>query len=132
MRIRYKVNATIDEGNDGRNMILAPEDAAAEVILDGPQEASVVRVHLDAAATLVVPFGSITSAQGLYIKSSGDFNLNINGNIMLPVRRGVAAASGGLKASIVKFFFEGTITNVSLTASESLTLTAAIWGDSAP
>ncbi len=132
MRIRHKVTVTIDEGSDGKNMLLAPDDVGAEVILDGPGEANVGRVTLAAAAVFTVPAGSVASIQGLFIKSSGDFDLVLNGGTTLQVRRGVSASSGGTKAATTKLFFEGTVTSAVITAVDALQLTHAVWGDSAP
>lgn len=131
MRVRHKVTVTLDEGSDGKNMLLAPDDTAAEVILDGPQESSVVRTALAVAGTLAVPFGSVADARGVFIKSTGDFDVSLNGGAALQVRRGISAATGGTKAATTKFFFEGTLTSVDITAVEACALTAAVWGDPA-
>lgn len=132
MRVRHKVVVTIDEASDGKNMLLAPDDVAAEIILDGPEEASVVRATLAAAGVLSVPFGSVGDARGVFLKATGDFDVSINGGAALPVRRGISAAAGGTKAATTKLFFEGLLTSVSITAVEALSLTAAVWGDPAP
>jgi hypothetical protein len=132
MRVRHKVLVSIDEGTDGKNMLLLPDDTAAEVILDGPQEASVTRAVLAASGMFSVPFGTVADARGVYLKASGDFTVSVNGGAALPVQRGVASSSGGAKAATTKFFFEGLITAVDIVATEALTLTAAIWGDPAP
>lgn len=131
MRVRHKVTVTIDEGSDGKNMLLAPDDVAAEVILDGPQEANVGRVALAAAAVFAVPFGSVGDARGVFLKSDGDFDVSVNGGPALQVRRGPSGAAGA-KAAVTKFFFEGTLTSVQITAVETLKLTHAVWGDPLP
>jgi hypothetical protein len=128
MRVRHKVTVTIDEASDGKNMLLAPDDSAAEVILDGPQECSVQRVTLGVGVPFALPFGSVTDARGIFIKSTGDFNVSLNGGPALLVRRGIAGPTG-TKALTAKLFFEGTLTSVQVTAVEILTLTAAVWGD---
>lgn len=130
MRVRHKVALNIAEDTNGTDMLIEQDDVSSEVILDGPQEANCGRASVVAAGTFTVPLGSVASPEGVFLRASGDFDVSINGGAVLQCRRGNAAA-GLTKAASVKFFFEGTISSVSVTAIAAMTLTHAVWGDSA-
>lgn len=133
MRIRAKVTVKLFEDTTEKNGLLVPDDEAAEVILDGPQEANVIRADIAAAATLTVPLGSVGTVTGLFLKSTGDFDLVLNGGSTLQVRREQTKAGVANKASTVKFYFEGTVTSVVITAlTSAISVTGALWGDSTP
>lgn len=131
MRIRHKVNVVISDDADGKDKLLALDDVNSEVVLDGYQEHNAGKAKLAAAAVFAVPFGSVADARGVFLKSTGDFDVSVNGGTALPVRRGVTP-SGATKASVTKFFFEGMVTSVTVTAVDDLGLTFAVWGDPIP
>jgi len=128
MRIRHKVNVTISDDADGRDKLLALDDALSEVVLDGYEEHNAGKTRLAASDAFVVPFGGVGDARGLFLKSTGDCDVSINGGAALPVRRGVQMA-GGARASSTKLFFEGTLVSVTVSAVEEMYLTYVVWGD---
>lgn len=131
MRIRTKCNVRIFEDTAEKNGLLTGDDEAAEVILDGPQEANVIKADILAAGVFNVPLGSVGAPSGLFLKSTGDFDLVLNGGTPLQVRREQTKAGVANKAAVVKFYFEGTLASATITAlTANITVTGATWGDS--
>jgi hypothetical protein len=132
VRIKAKCNVQIFEDANGENALLSGKDELAEVILDGPQEANVIKADLLALGVFSVPLGSVGTPTGLFLKSTGDFDLVLNGGTPLQVRREVRAATGGAKAASAKFYFEGVLASATITAlTDAITVTGALWGDPA-
>jgi lipid-binding SYLF domain-containing protein len=129
MRMKHKVNVVVTEDVNGKNKLFAPDDALAEVTLDGFTEVSMGTVGLDANAAFNVPLGGISNVRGLYLKSSGDFALVLNGGAPVNITRGVATANGS-KAASAKVFLEAALTSISLTnGALASSLSYLVWGD---
>ena len=129
MRIKHKSNLVVSVDTAGKDKLYAPDDALAEVVLDGFQEVASGTANLLAAAPLTLPMAGLTDARGVFIKASGDFSLVINGGAPLSVQRGHTAAAG-VRATSARVFLECGVTSVVVTAGASaITVTWALWGD---
>jgi hypothetical protein len=129
MRVRHRVNVVVFEDKEGKNKLFAPDDALAEVILDGYTEVSSGTVVLPAAGPFTVPFASIAAVRGLYLRGNGDFTLALNGAPPFNVKRGSTgpAAAVGITA---KVFLEAQVTSAVVVAgSAEMTLTYCAFGD---
>lgn len=133
MRVRQKVNVTITDDLAGKDKLFALDDTLAEVILDGPQEMNAGRAVLAPDDVFTVPMGTVTDCRGVFLVMTADCSVAINGGAALACRLGVKAEEGGTEAAVSKFFFEGTVTSVVVTANadDDLVLKYAVWGDPA-
>lgn len=133
MRIRHKVNVIISEDTAGKDKLLFLDDALSEVVLDGPQEANVGKAEIAAEAAFAVPMGAVGDCRGVFLVMSAACTVTINDGDPLPVQLGVKAEEGGTLAANTKFFFEGLVTEVIVTAGadDDVTLKYAVWGDPA-
>jgi len=129
MRIRHKVTAVLSEDAAGKYKLFAPDDALAEVVLDGMTEQSSGSTVVPALTTFAVPFAAITDARGLLLRGDGDFSLALNGGPALSVKRGVSGA-GGAVAPSARVFLEAQLTSVEVTAGDTdLSLVYVLYGD---
>lgn len=132
MRVKSKVTVKIFEDVAEKNGLLVPDDELAETINDGNQELSLIRADIAALGTFTATLAPVGTPAGMYLKATGDFDLLLNGGTPLQVRRQVKAATGGAKATSTRFYYEGTIASVQITAlADAISVTGAIWGDAA-
>lgn len=128
MRIKHKVNAVISADTAGKDKLLALDDAAAEVTLDGFQEHCAGTVSIAAAASFTVPLGGIADVRGLFLKATGDFTMSLNGGPAITVKRGHTGPSAAV-ATTARVLMEAQLTSIQVTATQALVLTHAVWGD---
>jgi len=130
MRVVTKANVTITDGSENKDCLFGPNDGTAESSLDGLQESTSSREKLTASDVFVIPFAQVDSPKGFFIRSTGDFNLVINGHTgaQFQIRRGITA-TGGAKAAYVRCLMEMDLTSLQVTAVEDCELLWAVWGN---
>jgi hypothetical protein len=117
MRIKHKINVQVFDDADGKNKLFAPDDALAEVILDGFTRYTSGRFSVAPETTESLAMGDLTTIRGFWIQADNDCNLTINGGD--PIALKVGKAGGTAKAAI-----ECTVTSLSVEApDEGVTVT---------
>ena len=131
MRVKTKANVTITNGTNNEDTLFGPDDTAAESVLDGFQESADGKATLAAAAVLSPDFSHVDDPKGVFVRSTGDFDLVINGVGPLPVRRGVASVTTGnsVKATYARLLLEADVTSIQITAVEDSDILWAVWGN---
>lgn len=135
MRIKHKVNVRISEDAEGKNKLLAGDDVAAEVTIDGMKELSTGTLTVTAGEPFTVPMGGITDGRGFFLKASGDCTVTINGGPQLEMRlaaKEAASATTAVFADECKAFLECAVDDLVVEVGDGdpdITLTYAVWGD---
>lgn len=127
MRIRHKVNVQIYDDADGNDVLFAPKDTLAEIIIDAFKKETSGKISVAANATESVPFGDVGSpAKGAYLMVNAECTISINGGPAIQLRKGGTTAK-------IKFFIEGDITSLQITAPSSTAIEGiyAVWGEAA-
>lgn len=129
MRVKSLVNVRIYEGTNERDVLFGPSVDDAIVNMDTYNEAHTGRFRVDTSSSLSLGLGALQNCRGLFIRTTGDFDLTLNGAAApLQVRRRTAATA----TEPVSFYFDGVVTSASITntsASAVLNGYFAMWGD---
>jgi hypothetical protein len=125
VRIRHKVYPKISDDSAGKNLLFAPDDALAEVIIDVYTKQANGHFTVAAGATEAMSLGDVAAVKGAYLETNGDCDVYVNGSATsIPVKM----ATGG---TVAKLFLEAAITAISIKAPAAVTVTGKIcvWGD---
>ena len=126
IRVKHKVNVRVAEDTDMANLLFAPSDDLAEVVIDSYERAVGGTFAIDADDTQTLPLGDVTLPRGLYLRVDADCKVNVNAMGDLQLRR-----ASTLVGTTAKFFMEGEITSVVITSPTTAAVRGAwcVWGD---
>lgn len=128
MRVQHTVNPKLSEDTAGDDCLLGFSDAAQVVTLDGFASAtSDARNLLLADGEFTLPLTAITDVKGFWVRSSGDFDVSINGGALIRVERGYVDAT--TRASSSRVLLEALVTDVKITPVADQRVHWAAWGD---
>jgi len=127
MRIRHKVNVRIGADAALTNLLFAPDDTNAEVVIDGyvRQTSGTFSIAMNTNEDLAL--GDITAVKGIYLIVDQDCVVTLNGGAeTIQLRKG--ATTTGTTA---KLFLEADISEINVAAPASLAATGTycVWGD---
>lgn len=127
MRIRHKVNVSITEDTDGKNVLFGPDDSLAEVQIDTYERQTSGRLKILEGATENVPFGDVDAVKGIYLKVDNDCQVVLNGGVEVIQLRKVGTTS----TTYAKLFMEADLTQVAIEAPADAVVTGTycVWGD---
>jgi hypothetical protein len=120
VRIKHKVNVKIYDDTALKDALFGLDDTLAEETIDAFDVQVSGRFSVSTIEELSL--GDVATALGMFIKVDADATLRLNDSFDLALK----VASG---ASYARFFFEGTITKIELTAaSGTVTGVYCVWG----
>lgn len=129
MRVKSKANVQIFSDTEERNVLFAPDDTDAEVIVDDYNEMNGAQFSIAATGNLTLSLGSVGAVSGVFISAQGDFDLVLNGAASaIEVRRSVDAAA----SDPAKIYLDCVVTSVNVEnvhATLPLVGYYAVWGD---
>ncbi len=123
IRIKHKVNVKIANDTDMKDKLFEFDDTLAEVVIDTFQRQNSGKFHIAAEGVEDLPMGDITATKGVVIKFDQDCTIKINGGTDV---FSVEKAEG---KTFARFFMEGTITAIEVTAILELEGVFCTWGD---
>lgn len=131
MRVKPKVNVRIYDDTAGKDVLFAPDDAAAERTLDGLREQSSGKVVLTQAnVPFTLPKGSITAVKGAFVRCDTDFTLAVNGGAALSIEKPLKASGVDDTYAVACLDVAANTIVVGLDgAVVEATLIFALWGD---
>jgi hypothetical protein len=126
MRLTYTVAPQLSEDAAGTNTLFGPLSGETGVIVDSMQNETSGRLAIKPGTTQTLNMGTLNFALGCYLRVDSDCQVSINGGTPIQLFR----ASQGLNVKS-RFFFEGVITSVQVTAPSTSNAYGiyAIWGD---
>ena len=127
MRIKHKVNVRIGDDSDMTDLLFAPDDTNAEVVIDGYERMVSGKLSIPLNTNEDVPLGDITAVKGIYIIVDQDVVVTLNGGAeTIQLRK-----SGTESTVTAKLFLEADITQVNIAAPVLLDVvgTWCAWGD---
>lgn len=130
MRVVSKANVVITDGTDNRDTLFGPDDEIAVSTLDGFLESAHGREDLANAAVFTVPLSELSTPYGFFIRSTGNFNLIINGHTggAFQIRKGIAGPLVTNVATYARILMEMQVTSLQLTMQEAGQVLWAAWG----
>ena len=126
MRVKSKVNVQIYETTAQTDALFKPDDTNAEVNFDTYNEQASGRFALAASGSTALSLGTVTAVAGIYIRTTGNFDVVINGGDTIQIRRPANSTNA------LKFYMDGVVTSVTITNASGTAALAgwyAIWGD---
>lgn len=134
MRVRHKANIQISDDAAAKDKLFALDDALAEEVLDGfTEQTSGTAKLLVTGGAYAIPFGPLSDARGLYLKTTGELSVSINGAATFNLKKGrTSPTSAGAKNDNAKMLIEAALSSVTVTPLEDAVVTYALWGDPLP
>ena len=129
MQVKHTINPTISEDTEGREVLLGLNaDTALSTLTGFTSAASDARDLALADGPYTVPFsGGVQTGKGFFLRSTADFDLEVNGSQKFQVRRGALDASSF--APNCKVLMECDVTSLIVTPLADGRLIWAVWGD---
>lgn len=124
MRVRHTVQVEIARDSDMKRKLFSDDPQLSQVVIDTFQHQASSHLSIPAGDTETLGFGDVTLVKGMYLETSVDCLVRINGSAdPIPMVKGNGAA---------KLFVEADISEVSVenpSAEDILTGIYCVWGD---
>ncbi len=130
IRVKPKVNVRIYEGPDQKDALFAPDDTLAEQISDTYLRWHSGGINILDGVTEDLPLGDVDVPKGVYLEVDQNLKMKLNGGSEVLQLEVINGATGPL----AKFFFQGTIGQVTLINDTGNVATGkfCFWGDINP
>jgi hypothetical protein len=129
MQVKSKVNVRIFDDTGEKDCLFAPDDVRAEVTNNNHTEQMSGRFVIAASGSLALPFGTVNTVHGIFIRTLTDFELTLDGSAT-PI---VMTKPSGLGTNDpIKFYADASITSATIdnpSATATLVGYYAVWGD---
>lgn len=124
MRVRHTVQVEIARDSDMKRKLFSDDAQLSKVVIDTFQRQANSGLSIDVSSVESLSFGDVTLVKGLYLETSGDCLVRINGSLdPIPMKK-----SNG----VAKLFVEADISAVTVeneSTEDTLTGIYCVWGD---
>jgi len=124
MRVKHTVLVEIARDADMKRKLFSDDPQLSQVVIDTFAHQANSHLSIDPSATESLNFGDVTLVKGLYLETSVDCLVRVNGAVdAIPMKKSNGSAKLFLEADISEVTVENTSTE------DTLTGIYCVWGD---